>query len=91
MDNNQQQITTIKEPLSIQGKCKLSGWALDAFECVKRIPSNDFYMDDIYAFENELQQKHPDNHNIRAKIRQQLQVLCADGLVQRIEDGHYRK
>jgi len=88
--NNQQQIT-LKEEANTQGKCILSGWAHDVFGCVKRIPSNDFYMDDIYAFENELQQKYPDNHNIRAKIRQQLQVLCSKGLIQRIEDGHYRK
>lgn len=90
MNNNQQQITIIEE-VNTQGKCKLNGWTLDVFECVKRISSNDFYMDDIYAFENELQQKHPDNHNIRAKIRQQLQVLCTDRLIQRIEDGHYKK
>lgn len=80
MNNNQQQI-----------KCELSGWALDVFECVKRIPSKDFSMDDIYAFENELQQSHPNNHNIKAKIRQQLQVLCDKGLIQRIENGHYMK
>lgn len=73
------------------GRRGLSEWALDVFEYVKRIPSNDFYMDDIYVFEDEIQKKHPNNNNIRAKIRQQLQVLCAKGLIQRVDKGHYRK
>lgn len=78
--------------LQIQQKHKgLSGWQLEVFECVKRIPSKDFSMDDIYAFENELQQSHPNNHSIKAKIRQQLQDLCEKGLIMRVENGYYTK
>jgi type II restriction enzyme len=34
-----------------------------------------FLLSDLYLFENELQKLHPSNNNIKAKIRQQLQVL----------------
>ncbi len=32
-------------------------------------------LDEIYSFENLLKLKHPNNNNVRAKIRQQLQIL----------------
>ena len=38
-------------------------------------PTNTFATSDVYAFERELEQLHPDNRNIKAKIRQQLQEL----------------
>jgi hypothetical protein len=38
-------------------------------------PSDSFTTADAYAFERELGQLHPDNRNIKAKIRQQLQEL----------------
>jgi len=38
-------------------------------------PTGEFTTADAYIFERELEQLHPDNRNIKAKIRQQLQEL----------------
>ena len=35
--------------------------------------------------------KHPDNHHIKDKIRQQLQMLRDNGIIEFIGRGHYRK
>jgi type II restriction enzyme len=34
---------------------------------------------------------YPDNHNIRPKIRQQLQVLRARGLLRQVERGVWQR
>jgi type II restriction enzyme len=65
------------------------GWLADTLTCVERLPST-FALDDVYAFEKELMEKHPENHNIRPKIRQQLQVLRDLGLVKFISPGLYQ-
>lgn len=67
------------------------GWLMDILVCVNTISSNEFTLDEVYGFENELLVKHPDNHNIRAKIRQQLQILRDKGFIQFLGDGHYKK
>ena len=65
------------------------GWLADVLRCVERSLSV-FTLVDIYGFEAELAQKHPDNHNIRPKIRQQLQLLRNLGLVEFLGSGNYR-
>ncbi|WP_297015837.1 hypothetical protein [uncultured Dialister sp.] len=45
----------------------------------------------MYRFEERLQILHPDNHTIRAKIRQQLQLLRDRGLLEFVSPGVYRK
>lgn len=57
--------------------------------CVERLYST-FTLSNVYAFENELAQKHPNNRNIRAKIRQQLQLLRDQGLVEFVSPRVYR-
>jgi len=37
-----------------------------------------------------LQAKHPENHNVKAKIRQQLQYLRDKGVIEFLGRGHYR-
>jgi type II restriction enzyme len=44
----------------------------------------------VYRFENRLAGLHPQNRNIRPKIRQQLQVLRDRGLLEFVERGVYR-
>ncbi len=51
------------------------GWLLDVMICVEKIGRKDFSLDEMYAFENELKKKHPENFHVKDKIRQQLQVL----------------
>ena len=45
----------------------------------------------MYSFIDELEKKHPDNHNVAAKIRQQLQYLRDKGFIEFLGSGKYRK
>ena len=54
-----------------------------------RAPS-EFATSDAYIFERELEQLHPENRNVRPKIRQQLQILRDAGLLLHIERGVWR-
>ncbi len=66
------------------------GWLLDVMTCVEKLGHKEFLLDEVYAFENELSKKHSDNHHIKDKIRQQLQVLRDKGYLEFIKRGRYR-
>ncbi len=70
-------------------KPNFRGWTADVLRCVERLFTT-FTLENVYAFEAELASKHPDNHNIRAKIRQQLQVLRDLGIIEFASPGVYR-
>jgi type II restriction enzyme len=42
---------------------------------IEKLNKKEFTLDEIYSFEHELKLKHPENNNIKPKIRQQLQFL----------------
>ncbi len=67
------------------------GWLMDILNCINAIHTTDFVLNDVYDFINILQSKHPENHNIEAKIRQQLQMLRDNGVIEFLGNGHYRK
>ena len=67
------------------------GWLMDVLNCLNVICTQQFTLQDMYCFEEELQLKHPENHNVKAKIRQQLQLLRDKGLVQFLGNGQYLK
>jgi len=67
------------------------GWLADVLACVDTLPGGTFALDDVYQFESRLQRLHPANSNVRPKIRQQLQVLVREGLIERTEPGMYRR
>ena len=69
----------------------LSGWELDIFNCLKTIENDVFSLSDVYAFEDTLSEHHPNNFNIKSKIRQQLQYLRDLGLIEFEKRGVYRK
>lgn len=69
----------------------LSGWRLDTFDVVSKIPTNIFKLEHVYAYQKQLQELHPENRNIEAKIRQQLQELRDLGLIEFLGRGVYRK
>jgi len=69
---------------------KAKGWLLDVMICVDKLGLKDFSLDDVYAFENKLSKKHPDNRHIKDKIRQQLQVLRDKGYLEFTSRGNYR-
>ncbi len=68
-----------------------SGWKQDVLDCINRINKDVFSLEDIYDYELELQMLHPDNSHVREKIRQQLQFLRNDGIIEFIENGKYKK
>ena len=74
-------------------ECKLNarGWMLDILNCVGEIPGRSFSLDDVYRFEEELSRKYPNNHHIKDKIRQQLQVLRDHGILEFQGRGYYKK
>jgi type II restriction enzyme len=67
------------------------GWTLDILKCLDRINSNDFSLNDVYKFEEELQSRHPDNNFIKDKIRQQLQILRDMNIIEFVSRGKYKK
>ena len=72
----------------LKAKPEYRGWLADVLGCVERLPAS-FTLDDVYVYAEELSKKHPKNHNIRPKIRQQLQVLRDLGLLRFVRPGVY--
>jgi type II restriction enzyme len=66
------------------------GWLLDVMSCIEKLGRKDFSLHEVYAFEDILSKKHPDNRHIRDKIRQQLQFLRDRGYLEFVERGRYR-
>ena len=71
-----------KEPLE-------KGWILDVMNCVDKIGKKRFNLDEVYAYEGVLKQKHPNNKHVKDKIRQQLQYLRDKGYIHFIARGIY--
>lgn len=66
------------------------GWVADVLLCVERIGQLEFTLDNVYNFENYLGELHPENNNVKPKIRQQLQVLRDAGILEFLGGGRYR-
>lgn len=66
------------------------GWILDIMNCIDSLNKNEFSLQDMYDFENDLSVIHPENKNIQPKIRQQLQFLRDKGYLEFVDDGIYR-
>jgi type II restriction enzyme len=81
-----------KKTLFLRDEKEISakGWLLDTMLCVEKIGHKEFSLDEMYAFENDLSKKHPDNRHIKDKIRQQLQVLRDKGYLEFTSRGNYR-
>lgn len=74
------------ETVDINGR----GWLFDVLNCVNALPKQ-FTLNEVYEFESVLQAKHPNNKNIRPKIRQQLQLLRDKDFLDFLGNGVYRK
>ena len=68
---------------------QVRGWALDVLTVVRGLNKREFSLGEIYALEAELKRMHPQNQNIRPKIRQQLQLLRDLGFLRFVEPGRY--
>jgi type II restriction enzyme len=66
------------------------GWLLDVMNCIDKLGVKEFSLCDIYRFENELEDKHPNNHHIKDKIRQQLQFLRNKNYLKFTSRGKYQ-
>jgi type II restriction enzyme len=67
------------------------GWLLEVMKSVEAIGRAEFTLDEVYASEERLQAMYPGNHNVRPKIRQQLQVLRDHGYLDFTGRGTYRR
>jgi len=56
-------------------KLDARGWILDILNYSNQIPDKNFTLNQICEFIGKLSIKHPENHHIKDKIRQQLQIL----------------
>ncbi|MBN2251880.1 MAG: restriction endonuclease [Candidatus Altiarchaeota archaeon] len=70
-------------------KAAKRSWIVDVMRCIRELKKDSFTLDEIYACEDFLQKLHPENRNIRPKIRQQLQFLRDKGYLSFIERGRY--
>lgn len=68
----------------------MKSWTDSIHNIVRHLP-HEFSTTDVYAFERQLQKAHPDNQNVRAKIRQQLQVLRDRGFLKQSQRGRWTK
>ncbi len=65
------------------------GWTLDVLNLIRQVGKPEFELSELYDFESDLKALHPQNQNIRPKIRQQLQILRDMGFVRFTEPGKY--
>jgi type II restriction enzyme len=66
------------------------GWATLTLRVIRGLKRPEFSIDKLYAAEPLFSAAYPDNNNIRAKIRQQLQVLRDLGYLEFCGRGVYR-
>jgi len=77
------------EPLR-EVSSKKRSWTLDVLTAFRSLQKREFTTDDAYSFERLLSRRHPENRHVKAKIRQQLQVLRDLGYLRFVERGLYR-
>jgi type II restriction enzyme len=65
-------------------------WSRVVLNCLHRLSGSRFTLSQVYSFEPELSRLFPANHNVRAKIRQQLQVLRDAGILTFEGHGEYQ-
>lgn len=67
------------------------GWLLEILNCLDSMVENEFTLAQMYRFEDRLKHTFPNNHHIKDKIRQQLQILRDKGIIECTGRGIYRK
>lgn len=69
----------------------LKGWKLSIFNIINNIQTQNFSLNDVYQYQDFLHDIYPNNNNIEAKIRQQIQFLRNLGLIKFLGNGQYKK
>lgn len=70
---------------------ELSGWERDVFVALDELPVREFDSEIVSEMAVKFQRKYPNNNNREAKIRQILQILRDQGLVQFVSPGNYSR
>lgn len=83
---NWKKIEFLNKPLNFDAK----GWLIDIIHCIEKLKKPKFTLNEMYQFEKILAIKHPNNNNIKAKIRQQLQILRDKEYLQFESRGSYK-
>lgn len=65
------------------------GWSLEILRIIQSLNSREFTLQKMYEFEPQLKKRFPFNNFIKAKIRQQLQVLRDAGFLTFEGKGRY--
>lgn len=76
----------LKESKNINSR----GWLLEIIRCIEKLDKKQFSLNELYQFEKYLKTKYPENNNIQAKIRQQLQLLRDKDYLEFISLGKYK-
>jgi type II restriction enzyme len=66
------------------------GWATLTLRIVRSLNKQAFSLHEVYSMEQAFAAAYPENNNIRAKVRQQLQVLRELGYLEFCGRGSYR-
>ncbi len=69
---------------------EVRGWTLDVLRAIRKLGKSEFTLSEVYTFDSLLKEAHPDNQNIRPKIRQQLQKLRDLKILKFVSPGRYR-
>ncbi len=71
-------------------KPTFNGWTSDVLRCIEDL-DNEFELREVYSHEKYLRELHPNNNNVQAKIRQQLQILRDNKVLNFNGNGKYSK
>ena len=74
----------------LHGMGRQKTWLIATLRCLEQLPQT-FTLADLYRFVPQLARTYPANHNIEAKLRQQLQTLRDQGKITFLTRGHYRQ
>lgn len=90
MIEDKNKVNRIWKKMSFLANKKLDfrGWTSDILKVVQK-QNQIFSISDIYKWEKFLKRLHPENNNIKAKIRQQLQTLRDNNIINFKDKGLY--
>ncbi len=71
-------------------KYDVRGWTADVLKIIRELGKTEFALNEVYAYDEQLQKLHLENKHIRPKIRQQLQILRDKGILEFRGQGEYQ-
>lgn len=66
------------------------GWLTDVLAYIRKLDKSKITLQEMYSFAETLGKMHPQNKNIKPKIRQQLQFLRDRGILEFLGEGEYK-